>query len=75
MCPQRYRFTFCPFRHVTQVEINHTQWRFLKRAKQGLPLHANEEIAAATTVDVNLVVDTDGRVQESKFGAPHSQSL
>jgi protein kinase C substrate 80K-H len=39
--PQRYRFTFCPFRHVTQVEINHTQWEMHeKRAKQGLPLDA-----------------------------------
>ena len=36
--PQLYRFEFCAFKHVTQVEVNHTSWEAAeKRVKQGLP--------------------------------------
>jgi hypothetical protein len=37
--PQLYQFEFCPFKHVTQFEINHTFWETNEKLiKAGLPI-------------------------------------
>ena len=73
-----YQFEFCPFRHVTQFEINHTFWdENEKRAKNGRPLLV--ELSKEKLKELGIgMVQSDGGAgggKKSESGGDASESV